>query len=95
MPDDEVPEQRPPDIRKKAEWAIAVWMVLFLFVPAVLYYAGRIASLVVILLPPFAFGTLAVFVYVLWGKKYLRARHIAGIRERRLLDEAARRDHTN
>ncbi len=94
MPDDEAPDPRPPDIRKKAEWALAIWMVLFLFVPAVLYYAGRIASLVIVLLPPFAFGTLAVFVYLLWGRKYLRARHIAGIRERRLLDEAARRDHT-
>ena len=90
--DEQSPAQRPAAIRKKAEWTIAIWMLLLVFVPAALYYIGRIASLAVLLLPPFAFGTLAAFVYLLWGRKYLRARRIAGIRERRLLNDAARRD---
>lgn len=93
MPDDELPDPPPPaDLRKKAEWALAIWMLLLVFLPAALYYAGGIASLTILILPPFALGTLAVFVYRMWGRKFLRARHISGIRERRLLNEAALRN---
>lgn len=79
-------------LRRRAEWALAIAMLLLVFVPAVLYFLGSIASYTAILLPPLAFAVLALFVYMVWGRKLLRARRIAGIRDRRLLDEASRRD---
>ncbi len=79
-------------LRRRAEWALAITVVLLVFVPAVLYMLGSIVSYTVILLPPFALTVLGAFVYALWGRKILRARRIARIRERRLLDEASRRD---
>jgi hypothetical protein len=79
-------------LRRGVEWVLAGAMVLLVFVPAALYLLGLIASYTVVLLPPFAFGILAIFVYLIWGRKILRARRIAGIRERRLLDEASQRD---
>jgi hypothetical protein len=79
-------------LRTRAEWVLAIALLLLVFVPAVLYFLGQLASVSVVLLPPLALGVLAVFVYRVWGRKLLRARRIAGIRDRRLLDAAARRD---
>lgn len=48
-------------------------------------------SVSILVLPFLAAFTLAWFIYSLWGRKFLRARRIQNIRERRLWNEAQKR----
>jgi hypothetical protein len=48
-------------------------------------------NLAYLALPCLVFGTLGWFMWRIWGRVIWRANHISHIREKRLLDEAARR----
>ncbi len=70
---------------------LLVAFIVLMMVPAVLSIFTVGASLAYISLPVLALAVLAWFVWRTWGRILWRANHINHIRERRLLDEAARR----
>ena len=67
-------------------------IVIVLLIAPVIYSILIVGSnLVFLVLPALVFGSLSWFAWRMWGRVFWRANHIKHIRERRLLDEAARR----
>ena len=70
-------------------------MLMIIVLAAVALVAHSIidvgVSLAYLALPLLALTAISWFAWRVWGRVFWRANHIAHIRERRLLDEAARR----
>jgi len=64
-------------------------LLVLLAVLVAVFWRGL--PVLVLLLPPLVFGTLAWFLYHVFLRKYLRLRRLRNAREHRLLREASRR----